>query len=186
LSVLPETFSNGAGRAPKVSGYSRTSQGELQMSKVTGRNKRIIITTAAMLAVGGGAAFAYWTATGTGDGTAAAGTSSNFTIASSVTGNPLSPGGPTQTVTFVVTNPGSGVQKVSAVAVTVADDAGVAWDTGTCSAADFTVGNPVFTAKEVSPGGTATGTVTLQMKDRTDVNQDGCKGATVPLHFLAS
>ncbi|GAP53935.1 hypothetical protein AHiyo6_05000 [Arthrobacter sp. Hiyo6] len=28
------------------------------MSKVTGRKKRIIITTAAMLAVGGGAAFA--------------------------------------------------------------------------------------------------------------------------------
>ena len=156
------------------------------MSKVAGRKKRIIITTAAMLAVGGGAAFAYWSATGTGDGTATAGTSSNFTITSTVAGGALSPNGPIQTFTFTVTNPGSGVQKVTTVTAAVADTSGAAWDTGTCSAADFTVGTPVFVAKELAAGGTTTGTVTLQMKDRAGVNQDGCKGATVPLHFNAS
>jgi len=157
------------------------------MSKVTGRNKRIVITTAAMLAVGGGAAFAYWTATGTGNTTTSAGTSSNFTFTSTVAGGALSPGGPTQTVTFLVTNPGSGVQKLSAVAATVADTNGAAWTAvADCSADDFTVGTPTFTVTEIPANGTVTGTVTLQMIDRPDVNQNGCKGATVPLHFVAS
>jgi hypothetical protein len=186
--VLPETFSNGAGRAPKVSGYSRTSQGELQMSKVTGRKKRIIITTAAMLAVGGGAAVAYWTAAGIGNTTTTAETtSSNFTITSTVTGGALSPGGPTQTFTFVVTNPGTGVQRLSAVAATVAAiDGGVWTAVAGCSAADFTVGTPTFTAGDIAAnGGTLTGTVTLQMKN-LGTDQNGCQGATVPLHFSAS
>lgn len=156
------------------------------MSKVTGRKKRIIITTAAMLAVGGGAAFAYWTAFGAGNGTASAGTSTDFTITSTVAGGALSPGGPTQTFTFVVTNPGTGVQKLSAVAATVATTTGAAWTTVSgCSADDFTVGDPTFTPGEISANGTITGTVTLQMKN-TGVSQDGCKGATVPLHFAAS
>ncbi|MBT2538301.1 hypothetical protein [Arthrobacter sp. ISL-69] len=157
------------------------------MSKVAGRKKRIIVTTAALLAVGGGAAFAYWTATGTGNTTTTAGASSNFTITSSVTGGALSPNGPTQTFTFVVTNPGTGVQKLSAVAATVAATDGTAWTAvANCSAADFTVGTPTFTATEIPANGTVTGTVTLQMIDRPGVNQDGCKGATVPLRFAAS
>jgi hypothetical protein len=157
------------------------------MSKVTGRKKRIIITTAAILAVGGGAAFAYWTATGTGNTTATAGTSANFTITSTVAGGALSPNGPPQTVTFTVTNPGTGVQKLSTVTAAVADTTGAAWTAVTgCSAADFTVGTPTFAVTEIPASGTVTGTVTLQMIDRTGVNQDGCKGATVPLHFTAS
>lgn len=158
------------------------------MSKVAGRKKRIIITTAALLAVGGGAAFAYWSATGKGDGTAQTGGTTDFTISSTVTsGAPLSPGGPTQTLTFTVTNPGSGVQKLSAVAVTVADATGTPWDSGSgCSFADFTVGTPALTATEIPAGGTASGTVTLQMKDRAGVDQNGCKNVTVPLHFVAS
>ena len=157
------------------------------MSKVAGRKKRIVITTAAMLAVGGGAAFAYWTATGTGNTTTTAGTSSNFTISSTIAGGALSPNGPTQTVTFVVTNPGTGVQKLSAVAATVADTTGGAWTAVSgCSAADFTVGTPAFTITEIPASGTVTGTVTLQMIDRPGIDQNGCKGATVPLHFAAS
>lgn len=158
------------------------------MSKVTGRKKRIIITTAAMLAVGGGAAFAYWTATGIGNTTASSATaSSDFTITSTVTGGALSPGGPTQTFTFTVTNPGTGVQRLSAVAATVATTTGAAWTAVSgCSAADFTVGDPTFTAGDVAAnGGTVTGTVTLQMKN-LGTSQDGCKGAVVPLHFVAS
>jgi hypothetical protein len=157
------------------------------MSKVTGRKKRIIITTAAMLAVGGGAAFAYWTASGTGNTTTSADTSSNFTITSTVAGGALSPGGPVQTFTFTVTNPGTGVQKLSAVAATVAATDGGVWTAVSgCSAADFEVGTPTFTAGDIAAnGGTLTGTVTLQMKN-LGTSQDGCKNATVPLHFAAS
>lgn len=157
------------------------------MSKVAGRRKRIIGTTAALVAIGGGAAFAYWTATGSHDTTTTAGTSSNFAIASSVAGDPLSPNGPTQTATFTVTNPGTGVQKLTNVVVTIAGTNGAAWTAVSgCSADDFVVGKPNFTATEIEAGKSVSGTVTLQMVDRPGVNQDGCKGATVPLHFAAS
>ena len=55
-----------------------------------------------------------------------------------------------------------------------------------CSAADYTVTAPVFTAGNVNPGSTVTGTATIQMINRTAVNQDGCKLATVPLYFTAA
>ena len=157
------------------------------MAKVAGRKKRIIGTTVALVAIGGGGAFAYWTATGTGNTTTQAGTSTNFTITSSIAGAPLSPNGPTQTATFTVTNPGTGVQKLTNVAVTVAGTDGSAWTAVKgCSDLDFAVGTPSFTATEIPANGTVTGTVTLQMIDRPGINQDGCKGATVPLHFSAS
>ena len=157
------------------------------MGKVAGRKKRIIITTAALVAVGGGAAVAYWTAAGVGDTTTAAGTSSNFTITSTHTGGALSPNGPTQTFTFTVTNPGTGVQKLTNITAAVAGTNGATWAPASgCSAADFTVGDPVFTPTEIPAGESITGTVTLQMIDRPGVNQDGCKAATVPLHFSAS
>ncbi|WP_104175792.1 hypothetical protein [Arthrobacter sp. Y81] len=157
------------------------------MSRVAGRKKRIIITTAALVAVGGGAAFAYWTATGTGNTTATAGTSANFTISSSVAGDPLSPDGPTQIVTFTVTNPGTGVQKLTNITAAVAGTTGAAWTSVPgCSADDFEVGVPDFDVTEIAAGGTVTGTVTLQMVDIPGTNQDGCKNATVPLHFSAS
>lgn len=157
------------------------------MGKVAGRKKRIIGTTVALVAIGGGAAFAYWSAAGTHDTTTAAGTATAFALSSTITGDPLSPNGPVKTATFTVTNPGTGVQKLSNVAVTVAGTNGAAWTAVTgCSAADFAVGTPSFTVTEIKAGESVTGTVTLQMIDRPGVNQDGCKGAAVPLHFAAS
>jgi predicted ribosomally synthesized peptide with SipW-like signal peptide len=167
------------------------------MGKTAGRKKRIIITTAAMLAIGGGAAFAYWTATGTADATTTAGSASGFTIVSKAPAGttPLSPGAEAQTVEVTVTNPGTGVQKLKSVVVTVAEANGFPWTLGssplTCSAADFTVGeftvdNNKFAGAEVPANGSVTGTVTLQMNNRATVNQDKCQGAPVPLHFAAS
>lgn len=162
------------------------------MSKKFGRNKRIIVTTAAMLAIGGGAAFAYWAAAGTSNTTTtAAATAANYTVTSSVAGTALSPGSTAQTVTFTVKNESSGGQRLANVAVTVADVNGLAWVGTGCSAADFTVGAPMvgvtpFAATEIDAGATLTGTVTLQMNNRAGVDQNGCKGATVPLHVAAS
>lgn len=158
------------------------------MSRIAGRKKRIIGTTAALIAIGGGAAFAYWTAAGNGSATGNVGTSKSFTISSTVAGDPLSPNGPIQTFSFTVTNPaGAGVQKVTSVAAKVATSTGGDWTAVSgCSKDDFVVGEPVFAAKELAAGGTATGTVTLQMIDRPGVNQDGCKNATVPLYFTAN
>ncbi|GAP53936.1 hypothetical protein AHiyo6_05010 [Arthrobacter sp. Hiyo6] len=110
----------------------------------------------------------------------------NFTVTSqAAAGGPLSPGGPSQTVAFTVANPGTGVQKLNTVAVTVATSTGTAWTAVTgCSAADFTV-TPSIVPGEIAPGGTVSGTVTVTMNNLSS-NQDGCKGVTVPLYFSAS
>ncbi|WP_395398580.1 hypothetical protein ACHMXB_12230 [Arthrobacter sp. UC242_113] len=156
------------------------------MAKIAGRKKRIIVTTAVLAAIGGGAAFAYWSATGTGAGEAKAGTeSAPFEIVSqAATGGPLSPDGPKQTVAFTVTNPGSGVQYLSDVKVTVK----AGWSVGTtapCTAADFVIDEADIVKGSIDPAGTVAGTVKIQMINRA-ANQDSCKGATVPLVFTAS
>ena len=147
----------------------------------------VVIVAGALVVVGGGAAYAYWTSTGVGSGTAITGTSVDFVVASSAaTGGPLTPGGPSQSVAFSVTNPGTGSQNLSSVVVTVANPDGTTWDSVSgCSASDYTVGTPGITYGEIAPAGVANGTVTITMDD-DPVNQDGCKNATVPLYIVAS
>ncbi|MGS0687890.1 hypothetical protein ACVBEQ_22480 [Nakamurella sp. GG22] len=159
----------------------------------TKKRLTVIVVAAALILLGGGAAFAYWTSSGQGVGTATTGTSVVFIVASTAaTGDPLTPGGPTQTVAFTVTNPSSGVQQLANVTVTVANAGGAEWTRTvpgppvlTCTAADYTVGVPDIVYGSLDPGETVDGTVTITMDD-TGANQDGCKGATVPLYFLAS
>src|SRR3712207_6797700 len=140
-NALPITDRTGAAEA---SDMAANNLGEI-MAKIAGRKKRIIVTTAVLAALGGGAAFAYWSSVGTGSGAAGTGTSVPFTVTSqAATGGPLSPGGPTQTVAFTVTNPGTGVQNLTAVDVAIPAD----WSVGTplpCTAADFTVGTASVT-----------------------------------------
>lgn len=157
------------------------------MSKVAGRKKRIIITTAALVAIGGGAAFAYWTATGTGTGQASAGQTVAFKVASTpATGDALTPGGPTQSASFSVKNENTGTQILANVTAKVANADGSAWVAiPGCSAADFAVGTPEITKGQIAAGTTVSGTVSIQMVNR-DANQNACQNVTVPLFFEAS
>ncbi|MCG8915005.1 hypothetical protein L6E12_04275 [Actinokineospora sp. PR83] len=174
-----------------ATGTAAVQRGHTQEFRMTHHStkKRALVTAAivAVLALAGGVAYAYWSSTGTGSGSATTGTSSAFVVASSTaTGGPLSPGGPTQTVAFTVTNPGTGAQNLANVAVTVANADGSAWTSvAGCSAADYSVGTPTVTYGEVEPAGVRNGTVTITMNNLPS-NQDGCKNATVPLRFVAS
>lgn len=157
---------------------------------VLGTTRRRVIALVAAIAVvalGGAAAYAYWTAGGTGTGFATTGHSSNFTISSTdPTGGPLSPGGPAETVAFTVHNPATGAENLDNVVVTVAAANGDAWTSGTCSAADFTVDAATITPGTIVGGGDLGGTVTLRMTD-TGLNQDDCQNLdNVPLHFQAN
>lgn len=153
------------------------------------------ISTTAKLAVAGvsvgtlavsGVAYAYWSTSGNGSGSATTGTSSAFEVtADAITLGDLTPGGPTDTINFHVKNNNSGVQHLSSVAVTVAKSDGTAWTSGTCTAADFLVGTPSYTPGDIASGATKDGTVTIQMKNLS-TNQDDCKGVTVPLYVAAS
>lgn len=137
---------------------------------------------AAVIVLGGaGVAFAYWTSTGFGTGTASTDTAKNWTVAIDSTDlKDLSPAGPTETVTFHVTNPGSGVQHLNNTSASVVSTS----DAG-CTAADFAVGTTAITYGDVAAGTTVNGTFTLQMKD-TGVNQNACQNVTVNLRVDAS
>jgi hypothetical protein len=161
------------------------------MSRVTGRKKRIIITTAAMLAVGTGAAFAYWSAAGTTTATAKAGQSVAFKVSSTVpAGLALTPGGPSQSAEFTITNENTGAQILSGLVVSVANADGTDWTSAKgCSAADFKVLPPTFIPGQglgqIKANHAVSGKVTIQMVN-LDENQDRCQGVSVPLHFAAS
>lgn len=166
--------------------------------KITIKKKIGAAATAVAIVGGAGIATAYWTSTGTGSGSATAGSDTPWVVSTlAARGDevgspalPLTPGGPTQTIPFQVTNNGSGVQHLFAVAVSVADtdeDDGseVEWAPEGCSADDFSVvgAEPDI---DIPAGGNHKGVVTVQMIDRPDIDQDGCKGLTVPLHLSAS
>src|SRR6478735_3766720 len=157
----------------------------MRAQKMTKKSTAIAAAAVLGLATAGGA-YAYWTTTGSGTGTATTGTSTAFVVTTDgATGGLLSPGGPTQTVPFHIKNTNSGVQHLSAVAVSVALSNGADWTSVVgCSAADYTVGTPSFTAGDVASGATVDGTVTISMNNLAS-NQDGCKGAAVPLYVAA-
>jgi hypothetical protein len=164
----------------------RMKFGDHMRSTVT-RRTTVIVATATTLVVVGGLAYAYWSSTGVGSGSATTGTSTAFVVASSPpTGAALTPGGPTQSVAFSVTNPSSGSQTLANVAITVANADGTAWDAVPgCSALDYTVGVPAITYGQIAPAAAANGTVTIGMNN-LGTNQDACQGVAVPLYIVAS
>lgn len=150
---------------------------------------------AALTLATAGVAYAYWTTTGSGAGSATTGTTSDFTITNAATtGTALSPNGPTQTATFNVHNPGSGAQKANTVVVSIANSDGTPWTAVSgCSASDYSVGGELadvshsITVNQVlAAGGDSTQqSVTVKMLD-TGSDQNGCKGAAVPLYYAVS
>jgi hypothetical protein len=159
------------------------------MARTMSRRRKGVIVgfAAAFTLAGAGIAFAYWTSTGTGDGTADTGATVAFTITAEAPVGTITPGGAGQTVDFTVTNPGPGIQYLSTVTATLADAAGVAWvPPAGCLIADYavTMTTPV-TAGNIAPVGTEGGTVTVTLTN-TGVDQNACQGVDVPLHFAAA
>ncbi|MEV0788883.1 hypothetical protein [Kribbella sp. NPDC050459] len=143
------------------------------------RKKKILITTAAVLAIGAGSAFAYWSTTGSGSGTGTT-ANSNGTItlhASFDTG--ITPGG-TREVTFTADNPGSSSLRVGTVTSVVSAS-------GTCDATWFSL-PAVVQNQTIAPATTGVALAnkgTLTFSDSAD-NQDACKGATLTLALTSN
>lgn len=86
-----------------------------------GRKSRIALAVVLLAGFASTGAYAYWTTTGQGTGTASAGTLEQVTIDSVVIGNALRPGGPAVNVTINLTNPNSfavDIESLTAGAVT--------------------------------------------------------------------
>jgi hypothetical protein len=145
-----------------------------------------VLAAASVLAVSV-AAFAYFTSSGSGTGSATVGSSSAVTLHATVSGS-LYPGA-SSTVSFTVDNPSSGKQRVGTVSLqSISVDAGHSG----CSTA-ISGGTPDFTMADVAvnksygPGNgqAVTPTGTLTMND-TGANQDACQGATLTLNLTSN
>ena len=167
-------------------------------SKFTKKRVLTALSVVGVLAIAG-AAFAYWTTSGSGSGTATAGSDAGVTV----DGNPangITPGN-SVAVTSVIHNAHSQAQYVKSLTVTIS--VSNAYDatsnpTG-CKAADFTykadadnaTTNPASNphTSDVSTDIAANSTKSVDghvyLADTTS-NQDGCKGATVTLTYGAN
>lgn len=138
---------------------------------------------------GGGIAYAHWSTTGSGTGTAqsAADTAS---LVLTQTGAPadLAPGVAAGAVTGSVSNQGPASGYVNAVTVRIAGVTRAPGATGGCDATDYVLSGAVMPVhQELAAGSSAAFSgATLGFNDKADVNQDGCKGATVQLAYSSS
>jgi hypothetical protein len=172
---------------PLVTGWST------RMRNLFNSRKRIAVAAAgAVIVFGGVTALAYWSTTGSGTGSATAGTSKVLVSSdqdNTVTG--LYPGDTAVPLTVKLVN-GSGNGAVSIALVTpsiahIKDHAGVT-DAADCTVADFTLtaathAPVVVVADGGNVAGVAGGTIAM---NETSVNQDGCKDAVVSLTYAAS
>jgi hypothetical protein len=135
-----------------------------------------------------GAAFAYWTAGGSGSGSGSAATgATGLTARQTTVLTPMFPGDSAQTISGTFDNPNTGPTFVGSVTVSIASvvKAGGA-PAGTCDASDFTLANTAMAVNAQIPAGTSQGSftgATIQFNNKPTTNQDACKGATVNLSY---
>jgi hypothetical protein len=131
--------------------------------------------SAAALAFGG-VAFAYWTTTGAGTGSATNASSNGTIVLHAAFAHGLTPGA-SETVTYTADNAGSSSLRVGTITPVVSIDAAHP----SCLVGDFSIDPTVSNVTvPAQTSNVAAGTGTLAFAD-TGVNQDGCKGATVTL-----
>jgi hypothetical protein len=170
-------------------------------------SKKRIGVLVAVLAVGiaaSVAAYAYFTASGSGTATSSIGSAGSISLSGSVTGT-LYPAGAAGSVSVLATNSGSGSQYVNSIHLaSVQIDHSSSTYTGATSgqqttwdACDVSTsgGTPAFTMADISVATTLTKNGTggdhvtksgsLQMND-TGVSQNNCQGAPLQLNFTSS
>ena len=157
------------------------------MRKIEKKKTKLAVGTATVVLVGGGVAFAYWTAGGSGSGSASTGTTVALTAVQTSTVTGMRPGDSAQTLSGNFTNPNSGPAYVSTVTASIAGVAKAAGaPAGTCDASDYTLANATMTVNAEVPAGNAQGAwsgATIQFNNKAATNQDACKGATVTLSY---
>jgi hypothetical protein len=143
--------------------------------------KTTVIASFLVLAVAG-AAYAYWTAGGSGTGTAATGESVPLTVNQVTVLDEMYPGDSPQTISGTFTNTNEGPVYVTSVTASIASVTG---GDGACSADDYTLTDAVMAVGAEVAVGTGVGAWTgadLQFNN-TAANQDGCQNATVNLAY---
>ena len=153
------------------------------------KSKRLSVGLGMFLvfALAAGGAYAYWTNSGTGSGSAA--TSNPAAGQLTVSGTAISgiaPGAAAKTLAGSITNPvGSGSDvHVNGLSATITVDA--AHVTAGCATSDYTLVQPSGVTGDLAPGASlpfSSGTIAFNNKA---TNQDFCKGATVTVNYTVS
>ena len=156
------------------------------MATLGKKYKKIAIVTATVVVGTAVAAFAYWTAGGSGSGTANTGSNDPITAVQTSAPTAMAPGDTAQPLSGNFTNENSGPVYVATVTASIDSvfQGGVA-ATG-CDASDYTLANAVMTVNAQVPVGTAQGAwsgATIKFNNKPASNQDACKGATVNLAY---
>jgi len=159
-------------------------KGELIVMRRLSTKKTVAVGgVAALVIVGGGAAYAYWTNNGSGTGQATTGSNLSIVVNQTSTITGLAPGLPAQTLSGNFDNPNTSPVYVTAVtaAVTGTDKTG-------CDATDYTIGGSAPVNAEVAAG-TAVGSwsgLTIAFNNKPATNQDACKDAVVTIAYTAN
>jgi hypothetical protein len=162
--------------------------------------KVVAIGLAAGITLGlGGAAFAYFTASGSGSAAASVGTTGTWGVVSSgPASGSMYPGQGTSTDGFTITNLGNGNQAIASagglIATVTADPANGevvsgGSDVAGCFATWFvpTVGTPsVAYGTSIAPNAMETVSVNVTMTDPAGVSQDACEGVSPMVSLAAS
>jgi hypothetical protein len=152
----------------------------------------VVIVGATLVVAGGGAAFAYWSAGGTGTGTGAAGTNAGITVVQTSIVTAMAPGVAAQPLSGNFDNTNSGAVYVTTVTASIASvtrTAGAIAAALPCDATDYTLANPESTVAAQVPAGSAEGSwgtvdiPTIAFNNKAGANQDGCKSAVVNLAY---
>ena len=156
--------------------------------KVLNKKVASVVTAVAAVSVGAVVAYGYYTASGSGNGTADAGTSTPWTVNGFSSSGTMLPGSGTATVSFTITNASSGHQAITGVSASIPASSGNVLDSaGTavpgCLASWFSAGSAtvngsaVSTPVDLAGAATAAGTVAVTMTNAA-VSQDACKGVS--------
>ncbi len=153
------------------------------------RKRTVLLALVAVLAISG-AAFAYWSAggSGTGSGSTASGTSA-LTVNQTTVLTPMYPGDSAQTISGNFNNNNSGPVYVNTVTASIASVTKAAGaPAGTCDATDYTLANATMTVNASVPAGSGQGSwtgATIKFNNKGTA-QDACKGATVNLSYAVA
>jgi hypothetical protein len=139
--------------------------------------KFVVVLAAAIAAVLAVAAYAYFSSTGSGTGSATVGSSSPIQLSSTQVG-PLYPGGADASVSVSVNNPGSGNEYVGTISGTVADN-------GSCLGSWFQVEPITFNTTVTHGAGATAGPTKVRMID-SGTNQDACQGKTMTVNWASN
>jgi hypothetical protein len=146
------------------------------MKFLTTKKGAALLAALVVVAASAIGAFAYFTANGSGSGSATVGTSSAIQLSSSPVGT-LYPAGADVAVTVNIHNPGSGAQHVGTVSGVVADNAG-------CLGSWFVVDSATY-GETLAAGASDTADTNVRMLD-SGSDQDVCQGKTMTINWSSN